>query len=223
MPPSDATLCAYAARQAVLSATPGAAPAAVPEHPAAQPASAPAAAAAARPPPGPSAVQAQEDREPDAGINVFDPSLRTRKRRPGLNLFQMGAVPVEHIQRIEAKAAEDAARATAAMSGPAPHGAADIVSLAADAIPEPVPEMEWWDALVYDQPTYAPGPDGRVALRDQKITNLVEHPVAIEPPVEAPPPAPQALKLTKQVRFLCSARRTHRGLPLILGVTVRCS
>jgi hypothetical protein len=105
----------------------------------------------------------------------------------------MGSVPVEHIQRIEAKAAEDAARATAAMSGPAPHGAADIVSLLADAIP-----------------------DGRVALRDQKITNLVEHPVAIEPPVEAPPPAPQALKLTKQVRFLCSVRQTHRGLPLVL-------
>ena len=64
---------------------------------------------------------------------------------------------------------------------------------------DPVPDVEWWDALVINQPNYEPGPDGTVALKDSKITNLIEHPVPIEPPVEKPPPAPQALKLTKKV------------------------
>ena len=37
-------------------------------------------------------------------------------------------------------------------------------------------------------------------LKENKISCLIEHPVPIEPPVERPPPPPQALKLTKKVR-----------------------
>lgn len=36
-------------------------------------------------------------------------------------------------------------------------------------------------------------------LKAEAITNLVQHPVLIEPPAEAPPPPPQPLKLTKRV------------------------
>lgn len=44
-----------------------------------------------------------------------------------------------------------------------------------------------------------------------KITNLVEHPVAIEPTAEAPAPAPQPLKLTKQeARKMRRQRREAR-------------
>lgn len=39
---------------------------------------------------------------------------------------------------------------------------------------------------------------GEVRVRTDRITALVEHPVLIEPPAEAPPPPPQPLKLTKR-------------------------
>jgi pre-mRNA processing factor 3 (PRP3) len=137
---------------------------------------------------------------------LFDPSLNVRKRKPGLNLFQMGAVPQEHQDALHA-----AASAPLPDSAPLPR-APGIPEAPpeppAPRIREPVPAVEWWDAAVLDQPTYDPGPDGMVALKEAKITNLIEHPVPIEPPVEKPPPAPQALKLTKKVRALRRHTRT---------------
>lgn len=45
-------------------------------------------------------------------------------------------------------------------------------------------------------PSFAEG--GEIPLRHDRISNLVEHPVLVEPPTEAPPPPPQPLKLTKR-------------------------
>jgi hypothetical protein len=64
---------------------------------------------------------------------------------------------------------------------------------------EAPPKVEWWDAAVLAQDSYHEAIDGSVALKEGKITHLVEHPVPIEPPVQAPPPPPQPLKLTKKV------------------------
>lgn len=168
----------------------------------------------------PAPAQALAERTTDAGPDVFDPSLRSRKRKPGLNLFQMGAVPHEHQQVVEAKAADDAARAAAVAAGLVVADASGKVPLVMERI-VPVPDMEWWDALIYDQSSYAPGPDGRVPLRDAKITALVEHPVAIEPPAEAPPPPPQALKLTKaEMKKIRRQRREEREKERQLNIQV---
>lgn len=62
--------------------------------------------------------------------------------------------------------------------------------------------MEWWDARILQHETYDDVLGANAAaplLRDERITALVEHPVLIDPPSEAPPPAPQPLKLTKKV------------------------
>jgi U4/U6 small nuclear ribonucleoprotein PRP3 len=59
---------------------------------------------------------------------------------------------------------------------------------------DPIPDVEWWDALILFEKDYTS------TLLTDKITHLVEHPVLIKPPAEAPPPPPQPLKLTKKVK-----------------------
>jgi len=50
-----------------------------------------------------------------------------------------------------------------------------------------------------------------VAIKEQKITHFVEHPVPIEPPAELPVPPPQPLKLTKrELKKLRTQRRQAR-------------
>jgi len=68
---------------------------------------------------------------------------------------------------------------------------------------EPVPDIEWWDVRICAEGATYDGMAGAAAedaflLRD-KITNLVQHPVPVEPPAEAPAPAPRPLMLTKKV------------------------
>jgi hypothetical protein len=103
----------------------------------------------------------------------------------------MGPIPKEHQDILDARAMEsshEAARLAMSEAPPPPMRVEDV------------PIMEWWDELVLDQPHYDLQEDGTVAVRLNKVTNLIEHPVPIEPPTEAPLPAPQALKLTKKVR-----------------------
>ena len=150
---------------------------------------------------------------------MFDPDLSVRKRKPGLNLFQAGAVPEEHQNAVQAH------HDSAAAKPPEPSGLPGVGSVAAPVLltvsraRAPVPEMEWWDVAVLAQATYEPATDGTVALKDSKVTDLVEHPVPIEPPMEAPAPAPQALKLTKQVRAAAGSanRALLGGCPGITG------
>jgi hypothetical protein len=83
---------------------------------------------------------------------------------------------------------------------------------------EPVPDVEWWDApLLVNKERYGPESaaqeEGAMEvvvseaekgkekagsnLNERRITHLVEHPVALAPPTEKPPPGPMPLKLTK--------------------------
>lgn len=154
------------------------------------------AAASALQPPS-TAATVKEEAEP--GPQTFDRSLKLRRRKPGLELFQIGALPKEHRAALDAKAAEAAAAAEA-------HASEALDSAAALAGPlqppdmEPVPDIEWWDAAVLARGDYEAGDSGVVEAKPNKITNLVEHPVPLEPPVEAPAVAPRALMLTKKAR-----------------------
>jgi len=56
---------------------------------------------------------------------------------------------------------------------------------------DPIPEIEWWDAVL--QPEYT---DGDVTFNETKVTHLVEHPIPIEPVCEAPDTGPVPLPLT---------------------------
>lgn len=160
------------------------------EPPAPQPAQAAVSAAEATPP------QSDAAAAPDDSA-LFDPSLNTRKRKPGLNLFQLGGVPQEHQDAVHmAEAARQENDRTPAAPPPA-EAPGQLFSRQGRA---PVPDIEWWDAAVLAQATYEPQDDGLVLLKENKISCLIEHPVPIEPPVERPPPPPQALKLTKKVR-----------------------
>ena len=60
-----------------------------------------------------------------------------------------------------------------------------------------VPEVEWWDAPLLAHGSYE-HVGGRPYLNEARITIFVEHPVPLEPPVEAPPPMPTQ-QLTIQV------------------------
>lgn len=70
---------------------------------------------------------------------------------------------------------------------------------------ETPPVMEWWDMAVLAQATYEVAEGEEVAVKEGKLTNLVEHPVPIEPPVEEARAAPQPLMLTKKVCVCCSS------------------
>lgn len=78
----------------------------------------------------------------------------------------------------------------------------------------PVPDVEWWDAkILEDKTTYgaAGAEGGEASLRPDRITHLVEHPVLLQPPAEAPPPLPQPLMLTKaELKKLRTQRRNAR-------------
>jgi U4/U6 small nuclear ribonucleoprotein PRP3 len=145
-------------------------------------------------------------------VSVFDPSIRTKRRKPGLALFQIGAVPKEVQQAIEARAAQKRATAGAAEASRSGAGDDDGLAMAmggGDELEAP-PDMEWWDAAVLAQTNYDVGAAGEVQVKEGKITNLVEHPVPIDPPVEGPRAAPQPLILTKKVCCL------ERCFPLVL-------
>eukprot|EP01023_Acetabularia_acetabulum_P055606 TRINITY_DN6432_c0_g1_i2.p1 TRINITY_DN6432_c0_g1~~TRINITY_DN6432_c0_g1_i2.p1 ORF type:complete len:479 (+),score=95.77 TRINITY_DN6432_c0_g1_i2:36-1472(+) len=79
--------------------------------------------------------------------------------------------------------------------------------------PQPVPEIEWWDAklLPAGAESYEQNPDGKFQFKESMLTNLVEHPVPIEPPIDDEPPPIQPLKLTsKEIKKLRHQRRIER-------------
>ena len=180
----------------------------------------PAAAAAAAPrKPLSLAVPAQEPGAEDA--RFFDPDISSRgmakrqERRPRAALrfveegrFQKAA----EVARLQAKFGDGAVRALerrreaeeAALAAGA--GDANLVPLGTRAAAPaaepatPIPDVEWWDArILRDKSSYGGAAEGEAALREDRITRYVEHPVQVAPPAEAPPPPPQPLKLTKQV------------------------
>lgn len=104
---------------------------------------------------------------------------------------------------------------------PAAPAAPEAAEAAADVLPAPPqpppPDVEWWDRRLlatgsYDADvTVSESGQAAVQLKPNKITLLVEHPVPIEPPAEAPAPPPQPLKLTKrELKKLRTQRRQAR-------------
>ncbi|KAI9317333.1 pre-mRNA processing factor 3-domain-containing protein [Zopfochytrium polystomum] len=65
---------------------------------------------------------------------------------------------------------------------------------------QPPPAVEWWDVQLI-------GPDGgygdfsvNSAHVEEHVTNLIQHPIPIQPPAELGPPPPKPLMLTKKER-----------------------
>lgn len=74
---------------------------------------------------------------------------------------------------------------------------------------EAPPEIEWWDeALVSSYDTLDDPSSLKIHSEDSIVTNLIQHPVALEPPQErnAPPPKPMYLTSKEQAKL----RRQHR-------------
>lgn len=74
---------------------------------------------------------------------------------------------------------------------------------------DPIPDVEWWDAVLLPSGSYRDVNEGDLKVKMEKLTIYVEHPVPIEPPAEPAPPPPQPLKLTRKER---KKLRTQRRL-----------
>ncbi|KAL4522820.1 hypothetical protein Ndes2526B_g00850 [Nannochloris sp. 'desiccata'] len=92
-------------------------------------------------------------------------------------------------------------------------GSSIVEGVLPEEVEPPVPDVEWWDArILADKTTYgAAANGGEPALKLDRITHYIEHPVLLDPPAEAPPPPPQPLKLTKQeLKKMRTQRRVAR-------------
>ncbi|KAK2078229.1 hypothetical protein QBZ16_004098 [Prototheca wickerhamii] len=182
--------------------------------PAAPPASASAAAPTAPPAAPPTNLAPAEketpteEPEPEQGGAFFDPELGQvgrleRRRRGALQFVEEGEFQRQaEAARLRAKYGEGVARQQAARR------AAEAAALAA----APGDANAWWDARVLaDKTSYGAAAAGEPALRRDRVTALVEHPAQVDPPGEAPPPAPQPLKLTKrELKKMRTQRRLAR-------------
>jgi U4/U6 small nuclear ribonucleoprotein PRP3 len=74
-----------------------------------------------------------------------------------------------------------------------------------------IPEVEWWDKEFLQNGTYDDVTNGNWHVNMDKFNVYVEHPVPIQPPLDAPAPAPQPLVLTKaEQKKLRTQRRVAR-------------
>jgi U4/U6 small nuclear ribonucleoprotein PRP3 len=90
-------------------------------------------------------------------------------------------------------------------------GMAGAASSRAAFVLDEIPEAEWWDVHILKNGTYDDISDGKWEIKPEKINLYVEHPVPMQPPMEAPPPPPQPLKLTKrEQKKLRTQRRQQR-------------
>ncbi|KAL6776099.1 PRP3 [Auxenochlorella protothecoides x Auxenochlorella symbiontica] len=166
----------------------------------------------------PAVGTAEEEAPADEGA-FFDPEIGHRggrrmdqRRRGGLQFVEEGKFQKQaEISRLRREYGEGAARQLAARkAAEAAAAAADpsdpnLVPLGerppreASPAPAPVPAVEWWDArLLTDKTSYGAAAEGEPSIREERITHLIEHPVLIDPPGEAPLPPPQPLMLTKK-------------------------
>lgn len=105
-------------------------------------------------------------------------------------------------RQLAARKAAEAAAAAADPSDPNLVPLGERPPREASPAPAPVPAVEWWDArLLTDKTSYGAAAEGEPSIREERITHLIEHPVLIDPPGEAPLPPPQPLMLTKKVRL----------------------
>uniref|UniRef100_A0A7S1SMC0 Uncharacterized protein n=1 Tax=Tetraselmis chuii TaxID=63592 RepID=A0A7S1SMC0_9CHLO len=80
-------------------------------------------------------------------------------------------------------------------------------------VEEEVPEVEWWDAGLLPSGSYSDVMDEGAQIKEGRLTIYVEHPVPIEPPVEAAMPGPQPLRLTqRELKKLRTQKRRQREM-----------
>lgn len=60
--------------------------------------------------------------------------------------------------------------------------------------------MEWWDSVILIEGLNKMTPEGKISVREQAITNLIEHPTQIRPPNDPLRPAYLPVFLTKKER-----------------------
>lgn len=74
---------------------------------------------------------------------------------------------------------------------------------------EAPPEIEWWDEALISSYDTLHDPDSlRIYGEDSIVTNLIQHPVALEPPQERNAPSPKPMYLTSKEQ--AKLRRQHR-------------
>lgn len=59
-----------------------------------------------------------------------------------------------------------------------------LIAPKTDSKTDEVPQMEWWDSVILVNDLATTEEDGRIAIREVAITNLIEHPTQIKPPSE---------------------------------------
>ncbi|CAO1341219.1 unnamed protein product [Diamesa tonsa] len=74
-----------------------------------------------------------------------------------------------------------------------------LIAPKTDVHSEDVPQMEWWDSVVLTDDLNKMI-EGKISIREQAITNLIEHPTQIRPPNEPIRPAYLPVFLTKKER-----------------------
>lgn len=124
----------------------------------------------------------------------------------------------EALEQMMAREQQEKMAAKAAAAGPSkdvnliPLGQrASAPEVEAKAKVEPVPEVEWWDAPLLENKHYDSVRGGNWKVNATKMNIYVEHPVKLEPPMEAAAPPPQPLKLTKKEhKKLRTQRRLQR-------------
>lgn len=175
--------------------------------------------------------------EDEAPGGHFDPSLggggrAQRRARPALQFVEHGTFQKQaETARLKAQLGDDYVRELAerrqrekdeeAAAGGidanlVPLGVRPEVQLekAEAEVADVVPDVEWWDArILTDKSTYGAAANGVLegAVRADRITHYVEHPVLLDPPLQEAPPPPQPLRLTRrELKKLRTQRRQAR-------------
>ncbi|KAI9008225.1 pre-mRNA processing factor 3-domain-containing protein [Gaertneriomyces semiglobifer] len=135
----------------------------------------------------------------------FDPNLQTKsaaapkeRGKKGFRFIQHGRF-INEANQLRAKAQLEKLKAEIAETATKTGIAAELELVSDQSIrTDPPPPVEWWDAQLapngYDSfdPASALNPESSV------VTNLVQHPIPIQPPLEPGDPKPMPLMLTKK-------------------------
>ncbi|KAI8811992.1 PRP3-domain-containing protein [Cladochytrium replicatum] len=89
----------------------------------------------------------------------------------------------------------------------------DLVSDHALRIERP-PDAEWWDTQLLETGSYEDVANGKLVLEgdDCIITNLIQHPIPVQPPAEPGPPPPKPVMLTEKERKKLRRQRRAEAL-----------
>ena len=139
-----------------------------------------------------------------------DMPAKPKYKRPALKFAPKGKYIQEAVRaRIEAKKAELQRRVDQTTKQTGLDTELDRVGEGALKIYDPIPAVEWWDTQFLPSMSYADTEGNlRKVQLDELITDLVQHPIPIDPPFEKSEMDTQDVKLTRKERR--KARRIRR-------------